>query len=73
MASVEPETAETADASRLLSPAEAASRLGVVTRTLADWHRAGKITAQLTLGGRRRYREHEVDALATGRADEAVA
>ncbi|HEY2262111.1 MAG TPA: helix-turn-helix domain-containing protein [Streptosporangiaceae bacterium] len=69
---MEPETTETADASRLLSPAEAASRLGVVTRTLANWHRAGKITAQLTLGGRRRYREHEVNALASGRAEAAA-
>ena len=64
---------ETAEASRLLSPSEAASRLGVVTRTLADWHRAGKITAQFTLGGRRRYPESEVTALATLRAGEAVA
>lgn len=70
---MESETAETADASRLLSPAEAASRLGVAVRTLADWHRAGKITAQPTLGGRRRYRESEVNALASPRADEAVA
>lgn len=69
---MEPETAETAGTSRLLSPAEAASRLGVVTRTLADWHRAGKITACWTLGGRRRYPESEVTALATGRT-EAVA
>jgi excisionase family DNA binding protein len=63
---VEPETAEKTE--RLLAPAEAASRLGVVTRTLANWHRDGKITARLTLGGRRRYPEHEVDALATGRS-----
>lgn len=75
MGSVEPETKETteaAEASRLLSPAEAASRLGVVTRTLANWHRAGKITAQPTLGGKRRYPESEVIALAAGRP-EAVA
>lgn len=69
---MEPETAETAAVSRLLTPAEAASRLGVVTRTLANWHQAGKITACWTLGGRRRYPEHEVTALATGRAGEAA-
>lgn len=69
---MKPETTEAAESSRLLSPAEAASRLGVVTRTLANWHRAGKITAQPTLGGRRRYREAEITALATGRT-EAVA
>lgn len=69
---MEPETAESRDASRLLLPAEAAARLGVDVRTLANWDRAGKLTAQRTLGGRRRYREREVDALAAGRA-EAVA
>jgi predicted site-specific integrase-resolvase len=56
----------------LLMPAVAARRVGVVTRTLANWHRAGKITAQVTLGGQRRYPEPEITALATGRA-EAVA
>jgi predicted site-specific integrase-resolvase len=45
----------------------AARRAGVVTRTLANWHRAGKITAQLTLGGQRRYPESEIAAL-TSRA-----
>ena len=69
---MEPETTENRDASRLLLPAEAAGRLGVDVRTLANWDRAGKITAQPTLGGHRRYRESEVDALASRRA-EAVA
>lgn len=68
MVPVNPETAENREVSRLLRPAEAAGRLGVDVSTLANWHRAGKITAQLTIGGRRRYREHEVDALATGRS-----
>lgn len=72
MRTVEPETAETPETSRLLLPAEAAGRLGVDVRTLANWDRAGKITAQPTLGGHRRYRESEVTALASGRA-EAVA
>jgi excisionase family DNA binding protein len=66
MGDVEPETAEKTE--RLLAPAEAASRLGVAPRTLANWHRDGKITARRTIGGRRRYPEHEVDALATGRS-----
>jgi len=64
---VEPETAENRDASRLLLPAEAAGRLGVDVRTLANWDRAGKITAERTLGGQRRYRESEVAALAAKR------
>jgi excisionase family DNA binding protein len=70
---VEPETAENREASRLLLPAEAAGRLGVGTRTLANWDSAGKITALRTLGGKRRYRESEVIALASGRAGAAVA
>lgn len=69
---VKPETTEAAESSRLLSPAEAASRLGVATRTLANWHRAGKITAQPTLGGRRRYWESEITALAAGQAEAAA-
>ena len=58
------ETAETAEVSRLLLPAEAASRLGVCVRTLANWDSAGKLTARRTLGGKRRYLESEVAALA---------
>lgn len=69
---VEPETAENRDASRLLLPAEAAARLGVGVRTLANWHRAGKITARPTLGGQRRYPEPEVNALAARRAEAAA-
>jgi excisionase family DNA binding protein len=70
--SVEPETAENREVSRLLLPAEAAGRLGVDVRTLANWDRAGKITAQSTLGGHRRYRESEVTALAARRAEAAA-
>jgi predicted site-specific integrase-resolvase len=65
---VEPETAENAEGPVLLKPGAAARRVGVVTRTLANWHRAGKITAQVTLGGQRRYPEPEVTALASARA-----
>jgi excisionase family DNA binding protein len=70
---VEPETAENMHSSRLLSPAEAAGRLGVVTRTLANWDRAGKITARRLPGGHRRYPESEVTALAAVRAAGAAA
>ena len=48
----------------LLMPGVAARRIGVVTRTLANWHRAGKITAQVTPYGQRRYPESEITALA---------
>ena len=65
--SVEPENAENAESPLLLRPGVAARKVGVVVRTLADWHRAGKITAQVTAGGQRRYPEHEVIALAAKR------
>lgn len=45
-------------------PGVAARRIGVVGRTLANWHAAGKITARRTLGGQRRYLESEITALA---------
>lgn len=55
----------------LLMPGVAARRVGVVTRTLVNWHRAGLITALVTPYGQRRYLESEITALA-GRT-EAVA
>jgi excisionase family DNA binding protein len=67
VASVNLETTENREVSRLLLPAEAAGRLGVDVCTLAAWARAGKISAQPTLGGHRRYRESEVTALAAKR------
>ena len=69
---MQPETAENTEAHRLLLPAEAAGRLGVDVRTLANWHRAGKLTAQRLPGGQRRYREHEITALAVARAEAAA-
>jgi predicted site-specific integrase-resolvase len=63
MGSVEPETGENAEPPVLLRPGVAARRAGVVTRTLANWHRAGKITAHVTKGGQRRYPESEIRAL----------
>jgi excisionase family DNA binding protein len=61
---VEHETTENREPPRLLLPAEAGRRLGVDVTTLANWHRAGKITATRTIGGHRRYPEAEVAALA---------
>jgi len=63
------ETSKTAKTEEpvLLMPGVAARRIGVVTRTLANWHRAGKITAQITPYGQRRYPESEIAAL-TSRA-----
>ncbi|MDR8415059.1 helix-turn-helix domain-containing protein [Nonomuraea sp. 3-1Str] len=36
---------------------------GVTVHTVARWARDGKLTAERTLGGHRRYRESEVRAL----------
>jgi excisionase family DNA binding protein len=45
----------------LLTPAEAARRLGVTPNTVTRWSRAGKISAIQTIGGHRRYRCSEID------------
>lgn len=51
------------DSDTWLTPAKAAALFGASPRTLRNWARAGKISAQRTLGGHRRYRESEVRAL----------
>ncbi len=47
----------------LLTPAEVAKRFGVNPKTVTRWAQAGKLTAIRTLGGHRRYRASEADAL----------
>ncbi|MBW3578935.1 MAG: BldC family transcriptional regulator [Actinobacteria bacterium] len=47
----------------LLTPAEVAKRFGVNPKTVTRWAQAGKLTAIRTLGGHRRYRASEVEAL----------
>lgn len=47
----------------LLTPAEAASVLGVDANTLARWSRAGRLSAVRTPGGHRRYLASEVARL----------
>ncbi|MBW3579171.1 MAG: BldC family transcriptional regulator [Actinobacteria bacterium] len=51
------------DNDELLTPAEVAKRFGVNPKTITRWADAGKLTAIRTLGGHRRYRESEIDAL----------
>lgn len=50
--------------SRWLLTSEAAAILKVHPHTVARWAREGKISAQCTLGGHRRYEEPEIRALA---------
>jgi excisionase family DNA binding protein len=45
----------------LLTPAEAARRLGVTPNTVTRWSRAGKISAIQTIGGHRRYRTSDIE------------
>lgn len=51
------------DAEVLLTPAEVASLFRVDPKTVTRWAKAGKLTAIRTLGGHRRYRASEVNAL----------
>jgi excisionase family DNA binding protein len=46
-----------------LTPAEAAERVGLSTRTLERYVKAGDLKAALTVGGHRRYRASDIDAL----------
>ncbi len=54
------------DKERLLTPREVAQMFGVDTKTLARWAKAGKVPSIRTLGGHRRYREHEIRELLKG-------
>ncbi len=57
---------ELAAADELLTPAEAARRLGVTANTVTRWSRAGKIAAVHTVGGHRRFRCSEVERVRLG-------
>ena len=47
----------------LLSPGEVAELFRVDPKTVTRWAKAGKITAVRTLGGHRRYRQSEIQAI----------
>ena len=47
----------------LLTPSEVATLFRVDPKTVTRWAKAGKLTAVRTLGGHRRYRSSEVNAL----------
>ena len=50
----------------LLTPAEVAALFRVDPKTVTRWAKAGKLSAIRTLGGHRRYRAAEVEALLSG-------
>lgn len=58
-----------ADQNDLLTPAEVAVLFRVNPKTVTRWARAGKISAIRTLGGHRRFRRAEIEAVL--RAEEA--
>lgn len=51
------------DAEHLLTPAEVAALFRVDPKTVTRWAKAGKLSSIRTLGGHRRYRAAEVQAL----------
>jgi excisionase family DNA binding protein len=57
------------DAQDLLTPAEVAALFRVNAKTVSRWARAGKIATARTLGGHRRYRRAEIEALVVGVGD----
>ena len=48
---------------RYLSPGEAALSLHVSAKTIDRWADAGQIACVVTLGGHRRFRPEDIDAL----------
>jgi excisionase family DNA binding protein len=50
---------------RLMTPQEVATAFRVDPKTVARWAQAGKLTSVRTLGGHRRFREAEIQALLT--------
>lgn len=56
-------TSTTPEYEALLTPAEVATIFRCDPKTVTRWAKAGKISSIRTLGGHRRYRKSEIDAL----------
>lgn len=54
------------DPERLLTPREVAAMFRVDPKTVTRWAQAGKLQYVRTLGGHRRYRAGDVEALLAG-------
>jgi excisionase family DNA binding protein len=61
---------EREEVEKLLTPAEVAARFRVDPKTVTRWAKAGKLSSIRTLGGHRRYRATEIEALLTTSGDE---
>jgi len=64
-------TTSSSDPDRLLTPAEVAAMFRVDPKTVTRWAKAGKLASIRTLGGHRRYRASEVEALLNGATTDA--
>lgn len=51
------------DYDKLLTPSEVARRFKVDPKTVTRWAKAGKLSSIRTLGGHRRFKASEVEAL----------
>ena len=58
--------AKPGDPERLLTPREVAALFRVDPKTVTRWAKAGKLASVRTLGGHRRYRAADVEALLHG-------
>lgn len=57
----------------LYTPAEVGRLFAVDPKTVTRWAKAGKLHPIRTLGGHRRYKQSEVDALLAGESNQEVA
>ncbi len=60
------------DDKEFLLPSEVAQRLYVSPKTVARWATMGLIPCVVTLGGHRRFRREDVEAIAKRMAEERV-
>lgn len=60
------------EASQLLTPAEVGALFRVNPKTVTRWARSGKLSAVRTIGGHRRFRRSEVEALLGELSSEAT-
>jgi len=63
---------QTLDAETLLTPGEVAQIFRVNPKTVSRWARAGKISTIRTLGGHRRFRVGDVEALVAATEEASV-